>query len=450
MNGNEKRTVQFQTESEILAEFEAADTELVRQLLSLRQTPSATLQHRIQAIPQPAADQIRSLAQPSNRPSTWRSWRRILRPVVVGVGAAVLVAIALLVISPGFRAAAAQAVGEIRQLLGGGIATGSEGISTFRPAPPFNVKQPDYLPEGFKLTAQRYNPGPDPRTGRTGVSVIEKEVRPQSAGPAAQAAIEQGRGSEPYIVLVYEASDGRYVQLFERADRQGEALPAGEPRSVVGQPARLQRSDQALKLTWIDEGTRIELEGTVSEVELLQIAEGLVTTQTPDGVADGGTARVAPTSGEHDLPASIMGYSPEHLPYCNPKEHAPSGPEPLLGEVQGQKRKGSVTIQIMDPNLYPFPESVSYGASVKNVHDEVFAPALAALKDPSVPMHRLPYPSLSFKFSEAKGCYEPDPVELGYVVIEVWDDQVNIGYGGAGATLKQRATEALTQELQKR
>ncbi|MFQ5855405.1 MAG: hypothetical protein ACE5LU_07170 [Anaerolineae bacterium] len=369
--------------------------------------------------------------------------------MVVGVGAAVLVAVALLVISPGFRAAAAQAVGEIRQLLGGGIATGPEGISTFRPAPPFNVKQPDYLPEGFKLTAQRYNPGPDPRTGRTGVSVIEKEVKPQSAGPAAQEATERDRGSEPYIVLVYEAGDGRYVQLFERAARQDEVLPAGEPRTVAGQPARLQHDGPTLLLTWIEEGTWIELQGRLSEAELLRIAGSLVTTQRPGGVVDDGTAGVAPTSGEHDLPVSVMGYPPEDFPYCNPEYHVPSGPEPLLGNVPGQRRKGRITIQIMDPELYPFPESVSYGASVKNVRDEVFTPALAALRDPSVPMQRLPYPSLSFKLSEARGCYEPDPMkELGYVVIEVWDDQVNIGYGGAGAALKERAIKALKERQQ--
>ncbi len=150
---------------------------------------------RIQAIPQPAAAQARETAQPADCRPAQRGWGRTLRPLVVGVGAAAVLAVALLAISPSFRAAAAQAVGEIRQLLGGGIATGPEGISTFRPAPPFNVKQPDYLPEGFKLVAQRYNPGaPDAQTGQGGVGVTVKEIRPQPASPAAQEAIEGGAG----------------------------------------------------------------------------------------------------------------------------------------------------------------------------------------------------------------------------------------------------------------
>ncbi len=287
MNRKERRSARFLTESEILAEFETGDAELVRQLLGLRQTPGAALQQRIQAIPHPATEQATVVTQPSGpqrgepvtpQPES-RRWGRMLRPLVVGVGAAVVLAVALLAVSPGFRAAAAQAIGEIRQLLGDG-----------------------------SLRELPYCNAPDVR---------------------------------------------------------------------------------------------------------------ILSPLTGDG-------------GLHQLP--VFGAS-----------------GPLLGQVSDQRFKGVVVIELVNPELSPDPDSVALAVFAGFTFQEVLEPALRTLQDPEVPMQALRYPAMRVRVSyeSEPPCLMPDPAEQGYVLIEVWDEQVKIGYGGAGAALKERAIKALMAELQK-
>jgi hypothetical protein len=242
----------LQEAKELLAEFSDHHAQLAKALVSLRQEPGHALLHRIQSIPYQDS-QAPSLLHQETGGEPMRTNRffplanlrlATLRSFLVLT--AFLAFVLLLAFSiPATRALAVQAVAEIRQILS--IGTGSDGIATFSPTPPFTVKQPHYLPGGFELVTQRYQPG-----------------------------------DEPNIMLEYTAKDGQYVQLFERLARPDETLPSGEPYTVRGWPARLQRSDRALKLIWIDEGTWIELEGTTSEAELLRIAESLATTQSPD------------------------------------------------------------------------------------------------------------------------------------------------------------------------
>ncbi len=49
--------------------------------------------------------------------------------------------------------------------------------------------------------------------------------------------------------------------------------------------------------------------------------------------------------------------------------------------------------------------------------------------------------------SDDKGCRRPNSDVQGYIVVEVWEKQVNAGYGGAGAALKERAIKALERQL---
>ncbi len=118
----------------------------------------------------------------------------------------------------------------------------------------------------------------------------------------------------------------------------------------------------------------------------------------------------------------------------------------MLGEVSGQSRKGSVWIELMDRPIYP--ETVAYGTNVPDPRG-VLQDALHALRDSSLPMEKLPYSSLSsFQKKEGEDCMRPNPQVQGYIVIEVWDHQVNMGYGGAGAEMKERAIKALEQQIQ--
>lgn len=150
-------------------------------------------------------------------------------------------------------------------------------------------------------------------------------------------------------------------------------------------------------MTWIAEGTWIEMESTLSEAELLKVAEGLKTTQALDLIETDSTSL---------LPIDR---------FCSPQDQPPS--RFMLGKAEGQQFKGSVHIELYDRPL--FPEGVAFGSDVPNILD-VLEPALAALRDPALLMQPLPYKSISsFRISESGQCLMPDPDVEGYVVIEV-------------------------------
>jgi hypothetical protein len=77
--------------------------------------------------------------------------------------------------------------------------------------------------------------------------------------------------------------------------------------------------------------------------------------------------------------------------------------------------------------------------------EAVIDAAVAALKDPAHPLTLLPYPSVGrIEYDEAAGCYHPAQVP-GYLVIEVWEREVRVGYGGIGAERRAEALKALEQ-----
>jgi hypothetical protein len=119
-----------------------------------------------------------------------------------------------------------------------------------------------------------------------------------------------------------------------------------------------------------------------------------------------------------------------------------------MGEVEGQHEKGSVWIHLFESGKYPVTESISYGSNVMDARDEVLEPALKALLDPTIPMQRLPYWNIGMvTWSDRDKCLKPVDIQ-GYIVIEVWDNLVNIGYGGDGAELKERAIQVLQMKIQ--
>jgi hypothetical protein len=191
--------------------------------------------------------------------------------------------------------------------------------------------------------------------------------------------------------------------------------------------ASLHREEQALKLTWIAEGTWIELASTLSEAEMLKVAEGLKTSQTLTSPAPDASAF-------------------EERPFCDPRDDPPDSY--ILGKVKGQQHKGDVIIELHDRPK--FPESVAFGSDVPDLLDEVLKPALAALQDSAISMQRLPYRSISSFGHSELGCLVPNPDVQGYFVIEVWERQVNIGYGGAALEMRARTIKALEEEIQNR
>jgi hypothetical protein len=333
----------------------------------------------------------------------------------------------LLAFSPGLRSAAAQAIHEIGVMVG--MAGDSKGPRTFSPAPPFVVKLPGYLPEGFEYDSAQYKPGVENLP-----SIREERVRPGT--PTTEPASERDTGNQPSILIRYQGDAGGYFELFEKQAQPGEELPSGEELLINGGDARLQRDGEIITLTWIEAGTWIELSGRLPEDTLLQIAAKLITAQAPQG-------------GDFLLPGSSNPQAveaTERASFCNPEDYVPEGGN-LLGDVPNQRRKGSIRIDLFHEGQYPLPATIAWGSNVENHLDEVFKPALKALKDPVTSMQHLPYKTIGM-YTYVKGCVEPNPAVQGYFLIEVWDQQVNIGYGGDAFTLRELAIQTLEREME--
>jgi hypothetical protein len=195
----------------------------------------------------------------------------------------------------------------------------------------------------------------------------------------------------------------------------------------------LQRSGETLTLTWVTAETWLTLDGTLTEDELLRVAESMIVTQRAGESRD---VSLTEDAGADTQP-----------PFCDPDEPQPSGF--LLGEMQDQQYWGSVWIHLFDRER--FPESVGHGINLGSVTPVLlFQQALEAMQEPGLTMMPLSYSSLGhFTITDDDvPCLQPDPRLQGYIAIEIWDEQVNVGFGGDGAALKDRAIQALVQELE--
>jgi hypothetical protein len=146
------------------------------------------------------------------------------------------------------------------------------------------------------------------------------------------------------------------------------------------------------------------------------------------------------------LVAQIWLFQPR---YCDPSAGPPVS-QTLLGQVPGQRLIGSVWIDFAASDLSP--ASFSYSSNTSGGPEAVLKPALLALQDETSArtMQPLPYASLgSFITRSGEQCLRADPARRGYVVIEVWDGQVNLGYGGAGSELRAQAARVVASELER-
>ena len=133
--------------------------------------------------------------------------------------------------------------------------------------------------------------------------------------------------------------------------------------------------------------------------------------------------------------------------YCDPSTRPPVS-QILLGQVQGQHFVGSVWIHFTALDLPP--AGFSYTSDGAAGPAPVLKPALAALQDASRPMRRLPFTSLgAFVTRPGAQCLIPNPALVGYVVIEVWDGQVNLGNGGGGTDFRDQAARVVAGEIER-
>lgn len=361
--------------------------------------------------------------------------QRLLPHYVTRTGMAILIAFLVLLVSPNARHMTAQALERMERtfMRVTGQATGLTGL---QPLPPFAVKQPASLPEGIELAATLYYLGADfAQSDVRGESML-LDSETMLPDPIIQSTIRQNRGNAPYLVLVYKSDQPHYIILFQRASKDRERLPSGATRTVRDLPAVLQENTPMRRLIWIADGTWTELESTLSEAELLHIAENMV------ALDETTVARVFQLqSASHDMLSQIG-----QRKYCDSSQQLPKGP--MLGDVKGQQYLGSVAIEMLSRDSRRW-EHTSIGTNVPKLRTQVLERALATLSNAATSMQKLDYPAVvTSYYDEAAQCHRPADVE-GYIVIEVWSNQVNVGFGAKGFALKDRAIEELKRALQR-
>lgn len=424
------------------AGLDAETVALVRAIIVAERQPetSALLEPVRSRVWQRAWTASRTVLQERRRTFRWsRSAQSEYHPrrfprFVTWIAAGVVAAFLLLVFSPGVRSATAQALDEIERVWLR-VSGGPTGLTGLRPRPPFAVKQLGDLPPGFELFGDRYYPGPGAAGGGVRGELIRLDPKTMLPDPVVQEAVQRDRGDVPHLVLVYRSDEPQYAILFQRAARGAEALPSGAARTVGGLPA-VQQHGQMLKLTWIDAGTWTELESTLPEAELFRVAEGLAPLE--EATAE----RITP-------PGPSWG---DRLRGMSGQVHCAGGWRPpgqrVLGDARGQQSLGSVRIEMLKNGSREW-EHTAIGTNVSGRTD-VLERALLALRDPSAIFQPLSYPTIITTSSSGPGgCPRPSPDVQGYIVVEVWSGQVNLGAGGQGAALKERALRALERELQR-
>lgn len=354
-----------------------------------------------------------------------RLWARIPAWIVLTV----IILVGAVFATPQWRTAAANKLSHFWQTLG--ISGDSRGMVTFSEDPSFVVYQPAQLPDGFVLKIIQGYSGKTPDGGNGPIlttEIIRQDGIDMPPSSILNEWVKAYRSDLPHALFAYQSEAGEYVLLYERAAQPNEPLPPGLERIINGYPATLQQDEHTLVLTWVQNGTWLTLEGTADESTLMDVAKSLEQT----GI------------GEQIIGGREVGRLGEDLPFCNPADEPPSGP--LLGSLAGQQQLGSITITFLDSAFNS--EGVSYSINRPDRREDLFHQVIAALKNPDLTLKSLPYPTLSqYVSSTEEPCLRPDPKMQGYIVIEIWGDQVNVGYGGKADQYLDRAIKALESEL---
>lgn len=366
----------------------------------------------------------------SRRDMAWIYSHRLVRMrALTWALLAVIVIIGTVFTIPQWRTVAAKALVDFWQVTG--IAVDIEERTNFSETPPFNIYQPSQLPAGFVLKIAQGYSGTASESG-SGHMLTSETVRQDNVDMPSSSAInervEAYQSALPHALFVYQASAEKYMLLYERAAQLGEQLPPGSGRTINGNPATLEQNGNSLLLTWVQDGTWLSLEGTVNEITLLETAHNLQH-QVSKEVASGDEMAVRAVTGP---------------PFCNPTDEPPAGL--LLGNLTGQQHQGDIYITFMD-NEYQ-PERVAVGISQLELRKELIQRAITVLDNPNLAMELLPYPSFGqYVSSGEESCLSPDPEVQGYIVIEVWENQINVGYGGEADQYMDRAIKALERTL---
>lgn len=256
--------------------------------------------------------------------------------------------------------------------------------------------------------------------------------------------LQQYDAEEAHIILVYQSAGDDYLLLFQRAALPRETLPQGQAYNIGQWRDALTRDGNLKIISWVAGNTLITLESTLQEGELLQVANGLVLTQT---AAETDSVTEEPV----DEPPDLSAY-----PYCDPDEAATSATHSPATPAQAE-RFGSVRIFFSDNHDHP--DHVALGSSLYPgaapeisplSEPELLQQAIDALKDPDLVIELRPLPTtMVLQFSPEEECLRRVPLgyEEDYISIEIADEAVTVGFDGDGDRYVDRASSALEREL---
>lgn len=185
---------------------------------------------------------------------------------------------------------------QLRQQLGvlSGVGGSGSHLSSLQPSPSFPVLQPPSLPSDWRLLVRAYNPN-QAKSGRPQLPVpmlITAGSDGKVDAALAQAATEQaqrllGDGATPTLVLIYATNMGQLVDLVEQSG-QGRSVPAGTPVAIHQARGVVTQDGANAVLTWIEQGTWVEVHTPLGQAAALQFADRL----QASAMANAGSAQV--------------------------------------------------------------------------------------------------------------------------------------------------------------
>jgi len=247
---------------------------------------------------------VRTCLRPTNVPSVNETWRRFERgldrhePPRLGSGLRIGLAFAFLLLSAGL---AAGATAEGRQIL---VSVASKIVSagyvrSLEPAPNFVVLQPRVIPQGMLLISETYRPNSASNKRADGASTedaaapvpittarrIRGEVISPELGNAAESRAREllVQVQRPVLVLIYGDTDNHLLELVEQPALDSR-LPDGESGTIRDDRAVFEHRGDHDILTWIEQGTLVQIGTTAGRAEMVEFAQQLLATPLEDYV----------------------------------------------------------------------------------------------------------------------------------------------------------------------
>ncbi len=223
-----------------------------------------------------------------------------------------------------------------------------------------------------------------------GISLIQEPVPPQT-GLRPQTPL----GDSPVTMVIVGDAPGLWIEGFAQSQCDS---PAADGKTLVS------TTGTGNLLIWDRDGVRYQLtaSSSLSLEEALKVAESL----------RGDNAGITPVP-------------------LNPELQELNTPRPMLGQVPGQRLRGKLVITFEGERYAGWRAYASGEPGPALAQADLFEPAIAALRDTAVPTGQI----------SDRG----DTLGQCYVVVEVWEREVNVGASGGDARLRELAAQGWAQ-----